>query len=304
VAAARDVGTNANVSDQDSSHDIETLGAALYAARTGDAATRERVVAALESAIGTETGGQARWLAVGRNLGAYVIAADLIDLRSGPVHTWLSGFMTTKLRHNNDDSRWISFRESAWSSGSNAAAQEGFAYAALAAYLGDRASLEWAWNGFRRYAGDRTSPHRASSNNDSWQEIPSDPVGIQRAGVTKDGLRLDGAISNDMSRGGDFKFPPGYTQYPWVGLGGAVPAALVLERAGYPAFSLESSALKRAAEYLYHLRIETGNPEWYDETRAPEVKQLLNWRYGLRMPAGARAGGQTFGFTEWTHRAR
>jgi hypothetical protein len=298
VAATRFVGANANVSDQDSNHDIATMGAALYAVRTGDQATRDRVIAALTAAIGTEAGG--RWLAVGRNLGAYVIAADLIGIRSGPIHNWLAQFMTRTLAHNNSGAQ-ITFRQSAWSSGSNASAQEGFAYTALAAYLGDRSALDWSWTAYRRYVGDRSSPHRISSNSDAWQLSPSDPVGIQNAGATKNGCSIGGAISNDMSRGGDDLCAPAFTQYPWVGLEGAVPAALVFERAGYPAFAAESSALKRAAEYLYLLRTQTGNVDWYDATRSREVKRLLNWRYGLGYPAAAGTGGRTFGFTEWTH---
>ena len=294
VAATRLVGTGANLSDQNSSHDIATMGAALYAARTGDQATRDRVVAALESAIGTENG--ARWLAIGRNLGAYIIAADLIDLRSGPVYDWLAGFMSRTLAHNNNGSQ-ITFRQSAWQSGSNASAQEGFAFTALAVYLGDTEALSWSWDAFLRYAGDRTSPHTITSNSDVWQEIPSDPVGIQNAGATKNGCSIAGAISNDMSRGGSNVCSPGYTQYPWVGMEGSVPAALVFERAGYPAFTIQSSAIKRASDYLWAL-----GGDWYDTTRAREVKQLINWRYDLDRPVAAGTGGRTFGFTEWTHR--
>jgi hypothetical protein len=299
VAASRFVGTGANVSDQNSNHDVQTLGAALYAVRTGDQATRDRVILALSSAIGTEEG--ARWLAVGRNLGAYVIAADLMGIRSGPIYDWLARFMTRTLAHNNSGAQ-ITFRQSAWSSGSNASAQEGFAYTALAAYLGRTADLDWSWDAFRRYAGDRTSPHRITSNSDVWQQIPSDPVGIQNVGATKNGCSIAGAISNDMSRGGSDVCSPGYTQYPWVGLEGAVPAALVFERAGYPAFTIMSSAIKRSAEYLWNLRQTTGDVRWFDDSRAPEIKHLINWRYGTAYPSRVSGGGRTVGFTHWTHR--
>jgi hypothetical protein len=299
IAAQRLVGTGANLADQNSNHDVQTLGAALYAARTGDAATRARVIAALESAIGTEKG--ARWLAIGRNLGAYALAADLMGIHSGPIHNWLASFNTIKLAHNNNGTP-ITFRQSAWGSGSNASAQEGFAHAALNAYLGNRAELDWSWNAFRRYVGDRSSPHKISSNSDSWQQIPSDPVGIQNKGATKNGIRLDGAISNDMSRGGDFKWPPGYTAYPWVGLEGAVPAAVIFERAGYRAFAHQDAALGRAAAYLWFLRVETGDANWYDASRAKDIKHLLNAFYSLNYPAASPAGaGRTVGYTDWTH---
>jgi hypothetical protein len=69
-----------NLADQESDHDVHTLAIALVYARTGNVAYRTRAAVAIMSVIGTEAGG--RTLALGRNLLSYVIAADLIDLRS------------------------------------------------------------------------------------------------------------------------------------------------------------------------------------------------------------------------------
>ena len=140
-----------------------------------------------------------------------------------------------------------------------------------------------------------------SSNDDSWQVKPSDPVGIQDAGATRDGHRLDGAIANDMSRGGTFAGDPGLTDYPWVGMMGAVPAAVVYARAGYPAWTVADAALLRAADYLYQLS-RTADPSWYEGDTAAPAKHLLNVAYGLGFPAHLPTGaGQTIGFTDWTH---
>jgi len=307
-AAQASPGTAA-VANQDSKHDTATLAMALAAVRTGRSDLRQKAVNALLDAIGTEEG--ARWLAIGRNLGAYVIAADLLDMHadgnpSSPgsrIEAWLARFFTRTLRHNNSD-RQIHFRDSAWSSGSNASAQEGFAYSALAAYLNRRDELDWSWTAFRRYAGDRSSPHKVSANDTSWQYIPSDPVGIQDPGAMKNGCRLDGAIANDMSRGGSFSCKPGFTQYPWVGLEGAVPAAIILQRAGYPALDIVSEALKRAADYLWHVREVTSNPSWFDGERSNEIVWLINMAYGLDYPFKGPAGnGRTVGWTDWSHDA-
>ena len=298
IAAKANVGRDGDVADQDSDHDVDTMGLALYAARTGDADARARAIAALESAIGTEDGG--RWLAVGRNLGAYIIAADVLDIRSGPIYEWLRSFTTKRLQDNNTSSRLVTLRQSAWQSGSNASVQEGFAYTALGAYLGDREILDWNWAAFRRYAGDRTSPHTIMSADDSWQTVPQDPVGIQNKGAVKDGVAIDGAISADMSRGGHLSGRLRWTQYPWVGLEGAVPAAVVLDRAGYPAFTVADSALRRAAVYLHSLRSQ--DVDWYDDSRSKEIKHLLNVAYDLGYPVDEPVGGgRTVGFTDWTH---
>ena len=299
----------ANVADQNSNHDVRTLAVALAAARTGRADLRAKATSALLSAVGTEA--NARWLAVGRNVGAYAIAADILGLRAdrnrasagSRVHAWLAGFLTRSLR-NNISAAPTTLRKSAWSSGSNASAQEGFVHAAVAAYLGNRKELDWAWNGFRRYAGDRTSPHKLTANDPSWQLQPSDPVGIQNAGAEKEGCRLDGAISNDMARGSKFRCQPRYTQYPWVGLEGVVPAAVILARQGYPAWNVADRALYRAFDYLWFLRTQAErNPErWFDGKRSRDTIVLANRAYGSTFIAALPVGeGRTVGFTDWTH---
>jgi hypothetical protein len=299
AVAEGDLG-EADVADQDSTHDTNTLACALVAARTGSAALRGKAIDAIRSAIGTEEG--ARWLAIGRNLGAYAIAADVLDVRSGPVHEWLAGFLTRTLSANNSEEQVVADN---WSSGSNASAQMGFVTAALSVYTNDSDRLESSWDGYRRYCGDRTSPVVETSNSDVWQLVPSDPVGIQDKGAVKEGCRLDGAIGNDMSRGGDDVCSPAWTQYPWVGLEGAVPAALVFARAGYPAWELAYAAIRRALNYLWFLRQTTGNVDWFDGTRSNECVYLVNRAYGTDFPcARPVAGGRTVGYTDWTHAPR
>jgi hypothetical protein len=287
----------ADVADQDSTHDTNTLACALAAARTGSAELHGKAMDAITSAIGTEEG--ARWLAIGRNLGAYVIAADVLGVRSGPIYEWLAGFLTRTLRDNNTDEQVPAGN---WSSGSNASAQMGFVTAALCVYTNDSARLASSWDGYRRYCGDRASPVKETSNSDAWQLAPSDPVGIQDKGAAKDGCRLDGAIGNDMSRGGDDFCSPVWTQYPWVGLEGAVPAALVFARAGYPAWAVADEAIRRAVDYLWFLRQATGNADWFDGTRSNECVYLVNRAYATAFPCSLPvAGGRTIGFSDWTH---
>ena len=296
AVAEADLGT-ANVADQDSGHDGKTLACALAAARTERTDLRRKATDALTSAIGTESG--ARWLAIGRNLGAYAIAADVLGIRSGPVYDWLGGFLTRTLRANNTDEQ---IPVPNWPSGSNSSAQVGFVTAALCVYTKDFARLATFWDGYRRYCGDRTSPVAETSNSEAWQFIPSDPVGIQDKGAVKQGCRLDGAIGNDMSRGGDDVCSPDWTPYPWVGLEGAVPAALVFGRVGYPAWEIAEEAISRALHYLWFLRQTSGNPDWFDGLRSNECVYLVNRTYGTTFPCSLPvAGGRTFGFSDWTH---
>lgn len=299
----------ANVSNQDSDHDQYVLAGALVCARTGQYCDKTRQ--GLLSAIGTES--DARWLAVGRNMLGYTIAADVMrnsgnltgaDLTS--VSNWLANFLTRTLANNNSG---VQEKLTPFGSGSNASAQEGAVYAAIAAYTGNSAKLSYVWNRFRLYSCDRVgNPEQVidvrTGFNGGWSfaanignACPVNPIG-----EVKNGVRIDGAIINDMVRGGSFKFPPGYTSYPWVGLEGYVPAALILQRAGYPSFAVGDNAVLRTHEYLCYLKNNT-TTDWWEPSRAAEVKHLVKIIYGfdtcgVAYPVG---GGRTVGYTDWTH---
>jgi hypothetical protein len=315
--AERDPGW-ADISDQDSNHDVYTLAGALVCVRTGQYCAK--ATRGVTDAIGTEIGG--RWLAVGRNLAAYVIAADLLGLRADGspssvgtrVEEWVAGWLSTQLRDNNSDRR----REFApFHSGANAAAQEGFAYAAVAAYLDDAWALERAWDAFRTYACDPSAPDRegirlAAPVRDGWAHHDLRACAVAPAGASKSvptglpgagrAFRIDGALIGDMRRGGEYQRAPRYTQYAWVGLEGFVPAAVILHRQGYPAFEVAHRAVLRTHEYLWHLRSETGDERWFDGIRAREVVHLVNVVYGASFPVNRVVGrGRTVGYSAWTH---
>jgi hypothetical protein len=311
---------SADVADQDSGHDVAILAAALVCARTQRPELCDKARSGVVSAIGTERAG--RWLAVGRNLTAYVIAADVMGLRADGdpesagtrVETWIRSFETERLADNNtgEPAPFIPF-----ASGSNASAQEGAAYAAVAAYLGDRAALERAWDAFRTYVCDPTAPDRERIDlhrgvEAGWAYDDRHPCAVNPAGAAKQVpagrpgagqvLQVGGAIINDMARGGDLAWPPGTTQYPWVGLEGLVPAAVILQRAGYPAFAVADRAVLRAVRYLFDLQLSTASGRWFQERRSNEIIQLVNVAYGARFPVDLPVGGgRTVGYTDWTH---
>jgi hypothetical protein len=258
---------------------------------------------------------------VGRNLTAYVIAADLLDLRADGnagsagtrVEEWIAGWLTKQLRDNNS----TAFRDIEPFGGSaNAMAQEGLAYTAVAAYLRDGWALERAWDAFRTFACDPSAPDRENiyldkSVEDGWTAA-SNPCAVNPAGSTMrvpQGMpgagtvhSIDGSLSGDMRRGGSYQWEPAYTQYTWVGLEGFVPAAVLLERAGYPAFQVADRAVLRTLEYLWYLRTQTGDARWFDGDRARGIVHLVNVAYGASFPvAGAVGVGRTVGYTDWTH---
>lgn len=300
-----------NVSDQDSDHDQFVMAGALVCARTGQQCDKTRN--GLLSAIGTESGG--RWLAVGRNVLGYTISADIMR-NSGNlsgaeldrVSAWLGGFLTRTLANNNSgvQEKLLPFK-----GGSNADAQSGAVYIAVASYMKDSAKLEYGWNRFRLYSCDRAgNPEQVIDLNtgfdSGWSHsmVYSQACAINPVNSVKNGININGAIINDMRRGGNLKFPPGYTSYPWVGLEGYIPAALILQRAGYPAFELKDKAVLRSMEYMCYLKKNTST-DWWESSRAAEIKHLVKLVYGyndsqcgISYPVG---GGRTVGFTDWTH---
>jgi hypothetical protein len=78
IAAASRSTSTPNLSDQEDMTNVRVLAKALAFVRTGQVRYRDEVIAACTAAIGTEKGG--RTLSLGRELAAYVIAADLVKL--------------------------------------------------------------------------------------------------------------------------------------------------------------------------------------------------------------------------------
>lgn len=319
--AARNPGP-ADIADQHSLHDTYTMAAALACVRAGIHC--DKAQAQVLAAIGTEQG--ADWHSVSRNLGAYVIAADLMGLRPDGkpnsagtrVHAWIASFLTrTDISANAGEPVQGARGIAPFHSGSNSAAQEGFAHAAAAAYVGDPVALDRSWDAFRTYSCDPGAPDHehidlARGIEYDWEHSEVAPCAVNPQGTTKvvpdrrrgagKTYRIDGAIINDMGRGGVYQWEPVWTQYPWTGLQGYVPAALVLFRAGYPAFDVANRAVYRTHEYLRYLEDNTSDP-WFDGVRGAEVIQLVNWFYGSDFPMNKAAVGasRTFGYTDWTH---
>ncbi|MBK9940113.1 MAG: alginate lyase family protein [Kouleothrix sp.] len=289
------------IADQDSNHDVRTLAVALAYARTGEPGYRAKAAGAVLAAIGTEQGD--RTLALGRNLIAYIIAADLIDLKGyDPAgeqrfREWLAG-----VRYANLDGRTlISTHEKR---PNNWGAHAGASRIAADIYLGDRDDLERAAQVLRGWLGDRAAYAAFEYDGDlSWQADPANPVGVNPAGATRDGHRIDGAIPDDMRRGGEFRWPPKRTNYPWGALEGALAQAELLARAGYDPWSWSDRALLRAAEFLYETDREVGG--WWAEGDDEWMPWVINHAYGASFPQALPARpGKNLGWSDWVYGCR
>jgi Alginate lyase len=304
------------IADMDSGHDVRTMGVALVYARTGEEQYRRKAAEAIASAIGTEEGG--RGLELGRNLLSYVIAADLIDYeRYDPAgeadfREWLGA-----VRHEPLSPDAGTLVRTADGSASNWGGMAGASRVAIAAYLGDKEDLARAAQVMKGWLGDRSAypgiPAACYGPEDvgkgfrlggseedlSWQADPSRPVGVNPKGAAKEGHSIDGALPDDMRRGGPFEWPPVYTQYPREALSGYVAYAEILYRQGYDVYEWEDKGLLRATQFLWELEQEFPEEEWW-EPDTP-VYWIINYRYGASFPVGKSWLGRNVGFADWTH---
>ena len=166
---------------------------------------------------------------------------------------------------------------------------------AIALYLGDKAELARAATVFHGWLGDRSAYAGFKFGDLSWQCDAAKPVAVNPAGCTNSGHAIDGALPDEMRRGGTFAWPPAPTGYAWEGMQGAVLQAELLHRAGYDAWAWEDKALLRAARFLYGIGWPAdSNDEWQP--------WLIDARYGTSYRTAAPANvGKNFGWTDWLY---
>jgi hypothetical protein len=316
--AATSAGGHPNLADVDEETGNFVLAKALVAVRLAESPLavrlREDVVKLVGQAIGTENGANA--LAVGRNLAAYVIAADIIDLPivrpdfdESVFRPWLRSFATRKfvgrtLRSCQED------RPNNW--GTHCGASR----IAIAAYLDDRLDMMQAAKVFQGWLGDRQSyaGFKYGSEAFSWMSDACmrsasgcQPAPINPPGARVNGHNVDGVVVDDQRRTGEFSWPPKYTYYSYGGLGGAVVQAGILHRYGFDAWQWGDRAVRRAVEWLYY--DGDGKPKWdtCDDANKRYVLDLVDHAYGSnfieRMDcAPAPSGpGRNIAWTSWTH---
>ncbi len=279
-----------NISNQDDDTDVYVFARALVYVRTGVAKYRNEVITACQQAIGTEAGG--RTLALGRNLGPYVLAADLVVLPAAvdaSFSAWIRDCLTRVL----DGKTLIATHEER---PNNWGTHAGASRMAVARYLRDDAELARAAQVFKGWLGDRAAYAGFSYGSLSWQFDASKPVGINPKGATKSGHNIDGVLPDDQRRGGSFAWPPPKENYVYEGLQGALAQAVILHRAGYDSFAWQDQALRRAFVWLHE---QCNYPASGDDTWQPH---LVNHYYGTAFPAPSPSSpGKSVGYTEWTH---
>lgn len=343
VAEAINSSANVDPWEPDSDEDVRVMAAAIYAVRTNNESYKNFTAAAL-AACSTNVPpspppGGWTWLGYSRNLTAYTIAADVLKMdgtwAAKPwasnvilfdewLHDILDGTIMFEANNPNEIAALGTPRKILpFGSGSNASAQEGLCHAAMSAYFREYDRLEYAWQRFRVYLGDR--PYTVNNTYSPVvgvikfdQGIASGWAGSQPSGCpapyppgsespVNHAVVLGcvnapfpqswygaGIICNDMRRDGNepAQWPPlAYTSYPWTGLEGLIPAAHIFHRFGYDALNLQGGVPARAVEVMgvYSTMLSqpltsTGPDAWWDYDRAENIKHLFSFHYDEANP--------------------
>lgn len=282
-----------DVSNQDDDVNVRVMAKALVYARTKDESYRTQVIQACMAAIDTEKGG--RTLALGRELAAYVIAADLVGLPESDdqrFRAWLRETLSETLSG-------MTLRGTHEQRGNNWGTHAGASRAAVAVYLDDQSEIDRTAKVFKGWVGDRSSYASFKFGDLSWQADPSNPVGINPVGSMKEGHNIDGVLPDDQRRAGGFHWPPPKENYTYGALQGVVAQAHILNRAGYDTWNWESRAVLRALQWLHNVAnfAPGGDDPW--------ILPMIDHVYGTNFWNGSPTGpGKNVGWTDWTHATR
>ncbi len=307
-----------NLSDQDSDHPIKVLAMAYKAVRLNDANLKKLTVKEINSIQGTEKG--ARALAIGRNMMAYVVAADLLNYRPGKFDPY--GNATAFVNWLRNDIQKVSFsgktlkkchddRPNNWGT------MCGASRIAIDLYLNDKDDLTDAVKVFKGYLGDKSAYNDFTFNVEAanWTcETPPDPkkpkkglrpIAPKNCFLYYNGTKVDmsGAPIDDVQRVEDkkktgFVYPIPKTHYAWGGFSAAVAQAEMLYRAGYTnVYNWQDKAIWRGMDFLNREMptSDSGATYW--------LPWIVNKRYGTDFPTkpNANKNSRLMNFTDWTH---
>jgi hypothetical protein len=298
AVADGDLGTP-DLADQDNDHGVRVLAVALVYARTNDAAYRARAATGILAAIGTERpGADNSVLALARQLGAYVLAADLIDLDGSDDSRFRSWLTSIRTRDLGGHGRWTQLAATHADSANNWGAFAGASRMAADLYLGDTADLEQAARVMQGFLGDRSawSAFQPVEDSADWACTPGAYTPVNPP-CTLGGIDVDGAIVRDISRGGHLRWPPGRDGILYTGesLQGLVVQAELLRASGADPWSWSDRALYRAAGLL------TRADGWNATEVGYHLPWIFNARYGLDIPTKPAGMGRLFGYTDWLY---
>ncbi len=303
-SAANSSWGSANLGDNNSSHDVNTLAGALVAVRTGNSAMRSKTIAGLQSAMNSPL---TRALELSRGLQTYVIAADIIGYRTPEFEAWVREMLNKNVSPHTGGSQLCNSSGVALScsgiggvvctalrSANNWGGHARASAIASALYLNDNTLLNKLINAHKAFIG-MDVPNNLYCENTNWHADSNNKYGVNKTGSTISGRDASGILPEDWRRGSEYKWPPTFSGYMWEGMQGYVVSAVMLQRSGDLAFSAGENAVVRSMNMLYS---GINYPAGSDDTWIP---WLVNYYANTNFPTGAAVSGKNMGWTDWTH---
>jgi|GEM_PF-4719743 len=203
---------------------------------------------------------------IGRNLGGYIVAADMVDLKTidTPLHNKFKGwlrYVREELiyeRHAGGEVyRVRSVTDMVRNRPNNHGSSGEHTLTALNMYLGDMNEIEASAERYRAFVGEPGASNPVYKykklGTGTFQADPANPVGLNRQGATivwnSVARDVDGMPPEEARRtannGGNFAWPPGVTNYFWSFAAPFLGWVHLLNRCGYPVLSYGDNAVQR-----------------------------------------------------------
>jgi hypothetical protein len=307
-----------DLTNQDNKHDIKVLAGALVYAKTRDSSLRSKVrdgIIAAKRTLDQSSDWQTTngVLSFGRQLGAYVISADLInlkDLDSSADQEFRNWLVTIRTADVGTHGRWTNLTQTCENTANNWGTFACPSRIAASIYLGDTQDVQRSANVIRAWLGDRSYyPENApvpepgyfqptSSGDLSWACDEDSWVAVNPPCI-KSGYDLNGGVVMDLNRGGSFpKWPPGSSgmSYSWEALQGVFVSVELLYRTGNYGnpYNWSDQALKRAMDFMQRAGWDVTNPGKY-------VPWMANARYGTNYPTTSVSDGRVMSWGDWLY---
>lgn len=307
-----------NLQNQDNKNGIQTLSGAIVSVRLNDntlkAKVKDNIIAAKrtldESSEFQSTNGV---LSSARQIGAYVISADLINLKSyDPIaDKEFRDWLTTITKINvGSHSRWKSINYTCENSGNNWGTFSCASRIARSIYLGDTSDVQRVSLIIRAFLGERNVyPSDAPGQNgyfqptsdfDSSWTCNSTAWTVINPSCVKNGIDISGADVEDSSRGGSCcVLGTTGSSYDFEAEQGLIVSIEMLYRTnnyGNP-YLWSSQALKRSLDFLQRQGWNITSPSMY-------VPWLANYRYGTNYPTANGGNGRIMSWGDFLYQIR
>ncbi|MEE9508677.1 MAG: alginate lyase family protein [Anaerolineales bacterium] len=305
-AAADKLPSENAVGGHGSTHDVYTMAAALVAVRLEDDGRRRIVADEILEAVNNHVENDGNSLSLTRTLAGYIIAADVIDLKSfdpaldAQFRQWLQ-YVVYELKL--DGKTQVEKHYKANNHGTQAAVVR----LAASLYLGKMDDFADAAEMLKAWLGDpNTFTGEFNWGSLCWQADPQKPVGINRVGSTMiiagSVRNVDGVQPDEQRRSGcpGDKWPPPEDVHVWGGMQGIAGQMHILTRHGYDAWNWSDQAALRAVSWQ-HDQSRGDAPASGDDLF---ILPMIDCAYGTDFWKGQAVDyGKQVGWTAWTQPA-